>query len=381
MEMTEAAIAFPIVVAMVLVVFATRVPAARVPGVLAAIVLGAVSPVALLAWERFYNSLPDDPNDVHPGPALVVFVYSGLAPLVAFVAVGFARQPRCDGARRTAAWLVTVAAYVILVAAASRHARLDPEDYRFELPVEATLEPGSGYVGIGNIRLAVGYVPWSSGGRECVLRIDGRERIDRVLSPGLNSVCAPVRVRHDARNELAIVETVSLWSGLPASDVAWKVEGTYSTRDGQLVVFDTHAVGSALRVPTGWTIGAGLAVGAAFVMLFAAQWLRRRACMADRMVAALHDGTGWFDLADGRRVREAAASTLPEGFSLIALAPSPAGTTYRANAAPRIVRAWSGTRDELVTHARDVAASLDSIALTVAALGVTPAAAALSSMW
>lgn len=378
--MTEAAIAFPILVAAVLVVFATRVPAARVPGVLAAIALGAVPPVALHAWLRFSDALSDRPDVVHPGTALVFFVYSGLAPVVAFVAVGFARQPRCDRARRAVTWLVTACAYAVLAASAYRHARLDPEDYRVELPTEVTLEPGSGYVGVGSIRFAMGYVPWSSGERECVLRIDGRERIEHVLSRGLTTTCAPTRVRLDAKNELAIVEMLPIWSGPPASDVAWRVEGAYSTRDGHMVDLDTHAVGAALRVPREWTIGAGSAVAIALVLLFVAHGLRGRAQMADALVAATHVGAGWFELADGLRVREVAAGALPEGAALVALAPAPVDA-YRASAGPRLVCAWSGTKDELVTDPRDVAASLESIALTVAALGAMPAAAALTAMW
>lgn len=376
--MTEVAIAFPLVVAMVLVVFATRVPAARVPGVLAAIALGAVHPLALHAWARFTGAWPDD-APAGPSSAAYLFVYSGIAPLVAFVAVGFARQARCDPARRVVAWLVTIAAYGVVLVSAHRQARLDPEDYRFALPIEATLEPGAGAVGIGSIRLAIGTVASPSGGRECALRVEGRQRIERRLSPGFRGACPMTRVRHDARSGLAIVETVPLWRAGPTNDAGWAVEGAYATQDGRAVVFDPHAAGRSLRVPLGWTIAAGVAVAIALVLLGWAHWLRARARIAERLEPAMHDGDGWFELGDGRRVRERAASSLPVGAALVALVPA-GDVAYRANAVARVRHALGGTKARLVTDACDMAASLESIALTVAALGATPAAAALSAM-
>lgn len=372
---------FLIIGGTLLVWLGTGGPQARQVGMLAAIVLGLLGPLAVTAHDAFDAVITNEGTSTQPSSSGVSLAVAAFGLLFTLVVTGFARCRHLDVHRRRLAWLAVTAGYLALLAAAFRHSRLDHETYRFGLPVVAELRPGESVeIDHATFRLS----------EECRLTVIGRIGASRALPKmgrgyrGLASApdagaasCAPVRIRRDARSAVAVVEALPI----PAmSDLSWSLEGAYSTTDGHRVGLDTQTLAPALRPPISWTIGAALSVVVALGFLAAARLLRQRGEVAEAHFPAIHHGDGWFELADGRRLRERDASSVPVGEVTVGILEPVVNDAYRAPAMPRLVRAWSGNRHAIATRLRDYAASCEGVALAVVAIGTTPLVTALVAL-
>lgn len=201
----------------------------------------------------------------------------------------------------------------------------------------------------------------------------GIEIAPRIAFP---SACHAVRVRHDAVNEIVLVETMPLWAS-PYDERAWHVIAVHSTRNAAEVPLDVHVLRSLLRVPPSWASCAAFASAFSLMLLHASVVHRRRAKGLEGLVDAVHEGDGWFTVADGRRFRVPSAGDLELGAFGVRIAEPSLPADYRASAAATIEPVEPGNPSASIARARDLVGSYESAALFAALAGAMPAFVAL----
>jgi hypothetical protein len=285
--------------------------------------------------------------------------------------VGLAHRST-NRALRAGAVAATAVALIALAFAAPLIGRPDPDTYLASLPVVGELRADADVQLLGRSftyrRVSVTdppSVPDEGPGQplppraEC--QLSGLDRMETFYPAG--DGCPALRVLDDAGHDLAVIDS-------PASGRTGAGSIAFHPSNGEELAVSVQSVADRIAPPIGWIFGAALGgiFGAAFV--FAASRIRRRAA-ALAGTEAQHVGNGYVVLPNGDRVLVDVAAELPLGPVVL-----DAGTerlpTYRIMGAPTFVSARAGT---LAVHGEamtDLAASLDAIAIAVAALGGAP---------
>jgi hypothetical protein len=342
--------------------------ATRLPGVVAGLALGAVAPVAVAAYMHFTRPLGDvGTHGVRESVAVVIFV----APILAVLGHCLATKRSLDRLRTIAAWLFAVAGAALFVVAAPRSSEVDRERLIRDMPVVGTLTLDGPPIIVGS--LSIELVPRE----DCEVRVTTHGGRLRTARPGQSvRECVPLRVRHDAVNDVVVVEHIPLWAS-PFSG-AWQQLAVYSTRDGRDVsLADVTTFRGSLFVPSTWTALAAFSSALAFGLLLPALAMRRRESKFATLGDAEHLGDGWFALPDGRRYLVASARDLESGDFSIRLREAPEMTDYRGSAAATVVPVEPGAASRHFSRARDLAGSYEGVALAAASIGMMPALAAL----
>lgn len=340
----------------------------RLPGVVAGSALGAVAPVTVAAYLHFTRPLGDvGTHGVRESVAVVILV----APVLAALGHLLASRSSLDRLRTVAAWSFAIAGAVIFVVAARRAGEVDRERMIRDMHVAGTLALDGPAIIVGSLSIQLR----KSG--DCQVEVTPGNGRGRTSWPG-QSVrdCAPVRVRHDAVNDIAVIEHIPLWAS-PYSG-AWQRLAVYSTRDGRDVALDdaTTFKGS-LFVPRTWAALAAFSSALAFGLLLPALAMRRRETKFATLGDAEHLGDGWFALPDGRRYLVASARDLASGDFSIRLREPAEMTDYRASAAATVDPIEPGAASQHFERAKDLAGSYEGVALAAASIGMMPALAAL----
>jgi hypothetical protein len=269
------------------------------------------------------------------------------------------------------AWLFAIAATMIFFAAARRSGDFERERLLANMPVAATLTVDGPPVIVGSISVALGargacYVSTSVRG--------GSEHTDW-LQDSVNG-CVPVRVRHDARNAIVVIEDIPLWAS-PSSG-AWQRVAVRSTRDGHEVSLDdVRTFEGSLLVPPAWATLAAFSAAIAFYFALVAKMYRRRAAALGSLTDAMHEGRGWFALGDGRRFRVATAADLVIGAFVVRVEEPAIAGSYRASSSAHVEPVVPGTTRDWIDDPRALGHAYDGIAITAAAVGSMPALMAL----
>jgi hypothetical protein len=341
---------------------------ARFIRTIAGIALGAAAPVAVVAWADFTRPIGDaGTHGIKESCAVVALV----APAVALAGYLFATRDSLHRLRTVAAWLFAIAAAFVFFAAARRSGDFDRGRLVTDMPIAGTLRAGGPPLAVGSVSVTLG----DQG--SCYVTTSVRDGFDETdwLRDSVKG-CAPVRVRHDARNAIVVIEHIPLWAA-PSSG-AWQTVAVRSTRDGREVSLqDIHAFKGSLVVPPTWAMIAACSAALSLLMALVAKMYRRRAAALGSLTDATHEGRGWFALRDGRRFRVAAAADLILGaFAVRVEEPAVAGS-YRASSSARVEPVAPGTKREWIDDPRAFAVAYDAVAIAAAAIGMMPALMAL----
>jgi hypothetical protein len=208
------------------------------------------------------------------------------------------------------------------------------------------------------------------GADTCNVDIVGPGRRASIIVIGSFEGCVRVRVRHDEKNRLAVVEHVPVWAS-PWSDV-WTRLAVVSSDDGAPVALDVRTFRRSLAIRPEWVAVNGFTSAIALAFLLSARAMRRRDATYDRLLDAVHVGDGWFAIAGGRRILASWARELPIGEYSIELHEPRLLATYRDSAAPTVKPVARGKATAHARKARDLVMTYEGLALTLAAIGTAP---------
>ena len=342
---------------------------ARAKGIVAGISLGLVVPLAAQIYADFVRPIADVPTS-EPESYQRVAVAS-----VVLAVLGWAIVTRTRRLRAAAAWMAAVVASAVFVLAARRGGDMEGHRVVRDMRIAGDLALDGAPLLVG--ALAIDLRRPEPGGDTCDVHIVAPGRRDTVIVIGSYLGCVRVRVRHDAQNDVAIVEHVPVWAA-PWSDI-WTRLTAVSTRDGSPIALDARTLRRSLGVRPELAAGAAFTAALALTFLLAARAQRRRQTKLADLVDAVHVGEGWFAMSDGRRLQSASAwaRELPVGEFAVRLVEPPEAPTYRESAAAIVEPVTRGSATTQANEARALVMTYEGVAMFVAALGMTPALVAL----
>jgi hypothetical protein len=359
----------------------------RAPGIVAGIALGLVAPIAFASY-AFFTRPPADVVSKSADPSYVPIAIAA----VVFAAIGWAlvasRSRFGAGVRSAIAWGAVLGGTTIFAFAAGRADDVDRDRFLRDMPVVGEVVETRGPMAVGAITVELlrsesiaasdsGADAW---GRSfsCQAIVSSPGKPNTLLAVGEYGGCRRVRVRHDANNEIVVIEHVPLWAA-PSSEY-WQRLAVLSSRDGSPMSPDARAFRRSLAVPREWASTAAFATALGLTFLLVALSARRRARKFAALTDAVHVGEGWFATPDGRRIHAAWAGELPLGDFSVRITEPTETPTYRDSAAARVEPIARGPATAHVAKARGLVATGEGVALTIAVLGTTPALVALISL-
>jgi hypothetical protein len=281
-----------------------------------------------------------------------------------------------DRARASAAWIAAIVCAFAFVFTAPRAGYVDRNHLVPEMRVVGELAVDGPPITIGALSISLrndGNPSW------CIINIAshrGAETLDATDTP-LQS-CPRVRVRYDANDDNALIETLpQSYSQWGHDTVAWHVETVRAARNGAPVPLDVPRFRKRVRVPPDWVGLAAFSAACALAFLSIGRRLRSRASHLASLDNAEHEGGGWFSLSDGRRVRVPSAATLAAGTFAVRLEGEPNAVDYRTSSGVVLHPVRRGAKDEHAERSRDRASACEGVAFAFASLGAMPALAAL----